>query len=80
MKWRNPLKYRGGHIDEMISESRLRWFGCVYRRVINAPMRKSELIQVEGKKKGRGRPKITLLEQQQPRVQYFNVLWNIIKS
>ena len=46
----------------------------VYRSVINAPMRKSELIQVEGKKKGRGRPKITLLEQQQPRVQYVNVL------
>ena len=31
-------------------------------RVTNAPTRKSEFIQVEGKKKGRGRPKITLVE------------------
>ena len=31
-------------------------------RVTNAPIRKSEFIQVEGKKKGRGRPKITLVE------------------
>lgn len=31
-------------------------------RETNAPLRKSELIQVEGKKKGRGRPKIKLVE------------------
>jgi hypothetical protein len=43
-------------------ESHLRWFGHVQRRAINAPVRKSELIQVEGTKKGRGRPKITLIE------------------
>ena len=28
----------------------------------NEPVRKSELIQVEGTKRGRGRPKITLVE------------------
>ena len=38
------------------------WFDHVQRRVINAPVRKSELIQVERTKKGRGRPKITLIE------------------
>ena len=43
-------------------ESHLRWFGHVQRRVINAPVRKSELIQVEGMKKGRGRPKIILVQ------------------
>ena len=31
-------------------------------RVTNAPIRKSELAQVEGMKKSRGRPKITLIE------------------
>ena len=57
-------------------ESHLRWFGHVQRRAINAPVRKSELIQIEGirhpkkkkkklreLKKGRGRPKLTLMEQ-----------------
>jgi hypothetical protein len=38
------------------------WFDHVQRRVINAPVRKSELIQVERTRKGRGRPKITLIE------------------
>jgi hypothetical protein len=31
-------------------------------RALNAPMRKNELIQVEGIKIGKGRPKITLVE------------------
>ena len=35
-------------------ESCLRWFGHVQRRVINALVRKSELIQMEGTKEGRG--------------------------
>ena len=46
-----------------MKESCLRWFGHVQRRVINASVRQSEMIQVEGtKKKGRGRPIITLVE------------------
>jgi len=40
----------------------LRWFGHVLRREINEPVRKSKLIQVEGMKKGKKRPKITLIE------------------
>ena len=42
-------------IDEKMRENGLRWFGQVERRVINAPMRKTELIQVEGTTKSRGR-------------------------
>ena len=38
-------------IDEKMKESHLRWFGHVQRRAINALVRKSELIQVEGTKK-----------------------------
>jgi hypothetical protein len=49
-------------IDEKIGESCLRFFDHVQRRAINAQVRKSELIQVEGMKKGRGRPKIALIE------------------
>ena len=43
-------------------EGCLRWFGHVQRRATNAPIRESELALVEGMKKSRGRPKITLIE------------------
>ena len=49
-------------IDEKMRENPLGWFGHVQRRVINVPVRKSELKQVERIKKSRGRPKITLIE------------------
>ena len=49
-------------IDEKMRKSCLRWLGHVQKREINAPVRKSELIQVEGTKKCKGRPKITLIE------------------
>ena len=50
------------HIDEKIGESCLRFFDHVQRRAINAQVRKSELIRVKGMKKGRGRPRIALIE------------------
>ena len=34
----------------------------VRKRIKNAPVRKTKLIYVEGMKKSRGRPKITLVE------------------
>ena len=49
-------------INKRMRESCLRWFGHVWRRVINALVRKSDYIQVERRKKGRGRPKITLVK------------------
>ena len=39
-------------------EGRLRWFGHVKRRSHLAPVRKVELLTVEGKR-GRGRPRLT---------------------
>lgn len=45
-----------------MNEGHLKYFGHVYMRVINAPMRNSKLIYVEGTKKGRGIPKITLIK------------------
>ena len=48
--------------DEKMTKSCLTWFSHVKRRVINALMSKSELIQVEGIQKGRGMPKITVVK------------------
>ena len=56
------LKIRVTPIDEKMRESCLRWFGHIQRREINAPVRKSELIQVEGMKKCKGIPNLTLIE------------------
>ena len=48
--------------DEKMTKSCLTWFSHVKRRVINALMSKSELIQFEGIQKGRGMPKITVVK------------------
>jgi len=44
------------------TRSHLKWFWHVERRAINVLIRKYKLIQVEGMKKSRGRPKLTLVE------------------
>ena len=56
------LKIGVAPVDEKIRESHLRCFDHVQRKETNAPVRKSELIQVEGTKRGRGKPRITLVE------------------
>ena len=50
------------HIDEKIRENQLRWYGHIQNEAIRAPVKKSNLIQVNGMKRGRGRPKITLVK------------------
>ena len=47
------LKIRMAPIDEKMRESRLRQFDYMQRREINAPVRKSELIQVKETNKKR---------------------------
>ena len=57
----------------------MRWFGCVQRRAIKEPIRKSEvnqLIQIEGMKKGSRRPKITLVEV----IKKYMLIWKVTKS
>ena len=44
------LKDRVTLFEDKMKESCLRWFGRVQRRVINASVRNSEMIQVEGTK------------------------------
>lgn len=55
------LKMGVSSIDEKMKESHLRWFGHVQRKTIDGLVRKSELIQVEGMRKGRVWPKTTLV-------------------
>ncbi|KAD3069016.1 hypothetical protein E3N88_36896 [Mikania micrantha] len=50
------------NISDKVREGRLRWFGHVRRRSQSAPVRRIELITVEGKR-GRGRPRLTWEEQ-----------------
>ena len=45
------LKIAATLIDDKMRESHLKWFDHIQRRAINAIVRKSELIKVEGKKK-----------------------------
>ena len=49
-------------IGDKLRENRLRWFGHVSRRPIDAPVRKVEMININGSRKGRGRPKKSLKE------------------
>jgi len=49
-------------IEEKMRESRLRWFGHVKSRSMAAPVRRCELINLPGGKRGRGRPKKSLNE------------------
>ncbi|KAG5610037.1 hypothetical protein H5410_021318 [Solanum commersonii] len=43
-------------VDKM-REERLRWFGHVKRRCIDAPVRRCKRLVIEGTRRGRGRPK-----------------------
>ena len=47
-------------IEDKMRENRLRWFGHVQRKPLDAPVRKSDLLTIHGNAKGRGRPKLTL--------------------
>ena len=50
-------------IEEKMRENRLRWFDHIQRKPINAPVRKSDAIHVEGNDaRGRGRPKLIWIE------------------
>jgi len=49
-------------IGDKMRESRLRWFGHVKRRSVDAPMRRCERINIPEGRRGRGRPKTSLDE------------------
>jgi len=49
-------------IGDKMRESRLRWFGHVKRRNVDAPVRRCERINISEGRRGRGRPKKSLDE------------------
>ena len=46
-------------LEEKLREARLRWFGHVKRRCVNAPVRRYEKISLSHYRRGRGRPKMS---------------------
>ncbi|XP_070013802.1 uncharacterized protein [Nicotiana sylvestris] len=44
-------------VDEKMREARPRWFGHVWRRTIDSPVRRCERLALAGTRRGRGRPK-----------------------
>ena len=56
------MKDRIVPINEKMRKISLKSFDHVERKVINAPMRKRDLIQVKRMEKGRVKPKIKLVE------------------
>ena len=44
-------------VEDKMREARLRWFGHVCRRDVNAPVRRCERLAMDGFRRGRGRPK-----------------------
>jgi len=46
-------------IEQKLRETRLRWFGHVKRRGMNAPVRMYEAINLIYYRRGRGRPKMS---------------------
>jgi len=49
-------------IEEKMRETRLRWFGHIKRRSVEAPIRKCEMIDLRHYRRGRGRPKTSCNE------------------
>ncbi|XP_070043285.1 uncharacterized protein [Nicotiana tomentosiformis] len=44
-------------MEDKMREARLRWFGHVRRRRLDAPVRRCERLALTGMRRGRGRPK-----------------------
>ena len=63
-------------IEGKLTQHRLRWFGHVQRRSLEAPVRNGVLEQVDNVKMGRGRPKLTWDES----VKRDLKDWNIFKK
>ncbi|PKA64424.1 ataxia telangiectasia mutated family protein [Apostasia shenzhenica] len=65
-------------IEDKLRESRLRWFGHLNRRPIEAPVRKIELLDFAHVQKGRGRPKKTRQKTIRSDLSYLNLDKNLI--
>ena len=50
------------YIEDKIREARLRWFGHIKRRSMDAPVRRCEKLDCPNHKRSRGRPKKSWIE------------------
>ena len=55
-------KIKVASIEDKMREARLRWFGHIRRRPMNAPVRRCEMIEYLEYSRSRGRPKISWSE------------------
>ncbi|KAM3306035.1 hypothetical protein P3S67_012905 [Capsicum chacoense] len=57
--WNETIRKKVGvtPVEIKMREGRLRWFGHVMRRGMDAPVRRCERIALDGFRQGRGRPK-----------------------
>ena len=46
-------------IEDKMRKNRLRWFGHIQRKILDVPVKKSDLLTIHGNAIGRGRPKLT---------------------
>ncbi|XP_019236372.1 PREDICTED: RNA-directed DNA polymerase from mobile element jockey-like, partial [Nicotiana attenuata] len=61
-------------VDDKMREARLRWFGHVWRRSLDAPVRRCERLTLAGTRRGRGRPRKywgEVIRQDMARLQIF---------
>ncbi|KAJ7976901.1 Retrovirus-related Pol polyprotein LINE-1 [Quillaja saponaria] len=52
-------KVKVAPIEEKMRENRLRWFGHIQRRPMDAVVKQGDMVQVPGVRQGNGRPKLT---------------------
>ncbi|KAM3281288.1 hypothetical protein P3S67_028309 [Capsicum chacoense] len=57
--WNETIREKVGvtPVENKIRKVRLRWFGHVMRRGMDAPVRRCERLALDGFRRGRGRPK-----------------------
>ncbi|KAK8948944.1 hypothetical protein KSP39_PZI006086 [Platanthera zijinensis] len=69
----NRDKTRVAPIAEKMQEARLRWFGHVQRRPLEAPVRHCESLVTRHVKRGRGRPIKTWIETVRKDMMYLGI-------
>jgi len=65
-------------IEDKMRENRLRWYGRIQGRHLDASVRKSDRIVVFGEARGRGRPKLTWVEVVNKDMRIMNVTEHMV--
>ena len=65
-------------IEEKLNQHRLRWFGHIKRRPLEAPVRSGVLKRVDKVKRSKGRPKLTWDESVKRDLKILNISKEIV--